>query len=158
MEYAIVVPRMSLLDSIDIQLAKLLGQDARQSSVTLAKQLNLSAATVRRRLRKLLRSNSLRIVGAVDPTKFGLPMAVLITLDVSHDKLESAMEMLVNWPEIRWVSSATGRFDIIAFALFPSAQGLSDFLTNQLAKIKGLRGTETFVCLDLKKGRFISLA
>ncbi len=148
---------MSLPDSIDKQLVRLLGQDARQNSVTLAKKLNLSAATVRRRLRKLLQNNSLRIIGAVDPARFGLLLAVLITLDVSPDKLESAIEVLANRPEIRWVSSTTGRFDIIAFALFPSTDSLSGFLTNQLAQMEGLKNSETFVCLDMKKGRFVPL-
>ncbi len=148
---------MSLPDSIDVQLVRLLGRDARQNSVTLAKQLNLSEATVRRRLRKLLQSNSLRIIGAVDPARFGLPLAVLITLDVSLDKLESAIEVLANRLEIRWVSSTTGRFDIIAFALFPSTDSLSGFLTNQLAQMEGLKNSETFVCLDMKKGRFVPL-
>ncbi|GAH47789.1 unnamed protein product, partial [marine sediment metagenome] len=75
---------MSTLDSIDIQIVRLLGQDARQDSETLAKQLNISSATVRRRLRKLFRDEFLHIVGVVDPTKFGFPVAVVIALDVAH--------------------------------------------------------------------------
>ncbi len=148
---------MSKTDSIDEKLVKLLGQDARQNSKALAKQLNLSAATVRRRLRELIRNKSLRIVGTVDPTRFGLPLAALINLDVSHDKLASAMERLTNQPEIKWVSTTTGRYDIIAFGCFTSTDSLSSFLTNQLAKVEGVRNSETFLCLDVKKGRFIAL-
>jgi len=98
------------------QLVKLLGQDAQQNSETLARRLNLSAATVSRRLRKLIRSELLHIVGVVDPNNFGFPLAAVITLDVAHDKLESAMEALAKLPEIKWVSTTTGRFDIIALA------------------------------------------
>ncbi len=148
---------MSIPDSTDKLIVSLLGQDARQDSKTLAKQLNISAATVRRRLRKLLKNNSLRIIGAVDPTKFGLSLAVVITLDVSNNKLEAAMKMLANRSEIRWVSSTTGRFDIIALARFPSTDSLSDFLSNQITQIEGLRNSETFVCLDVRKGSFAPL-
>ena len=146
---------MSVPDSIDKKIVRLLGQNARQNSTALAKQLNLSAATVRRRLKKLLKSDSLRIIRCVDPTNFGQPIAVVITLDVSNDKLESAIELLANQSEIKWVSSITGRFDIIALARFPSTSSLSDFLTDQLAQIEGVRNSETFMCLDIRKGRFV---
>ena len=148
---------MSIPDLTDEQLVRLLGQDARQNSETLAKQLNLSAATVRRRLRKLLRSDLLRIVGVIDATNFGLPLAAVITIDVAHDKLEAAMEMLAERPEIKWVSTTTGRFDIIAMARFRSTDCLSDFVTKDLAKIEGLKDSETFICLDVQKGSYIRL-
>ncbi len=90
---------MSKIDPIDKRLVRLLEQDAQQSSETLAKQLNLSAATVRRRLRKLIRSDLLRIIGVVDPANFGFPLIAVITLDVSHDKVELAMEELSKQPE-----------------------------------------------------------
>ena len=145
---------MSIPDSKDKELAQLLGQDARQSSETLAKQLNLSAATVRRKLRKLIGSNLLRIIGVVDSSKFGFPVAAVITLDVAHDKLESAMDTLANKPEIRLVSSTTGRFDIIAFARFHSNESLSLFMTKELTQIEGINNSETFICLDMKKGAY----
>ena len=146
---------MNIIDSIDEQIARLLGQDARQNSETLAKQLNLSSATVRRRLRKLIHSGLLRIVGVVDPGKFGFPVAVVITLDVAHEKLESAMETLAKRPEIRWVSTTTGRFDIIVLARFRSNDRLAEFMTKELAQLEGVKDSETFICLDVKKGSYI---
>lgn len=148
---------MIVPDSVDEQLVRLLGQDARQNSDTLAKRLNISAATVRRRLKKLIRSGSLRIIGVIDPINFGLPLAAVITVDVAHDKVELAMEALAKWPEVRWASTTTGRFDIIAFAWFSSTYGLSNFLTKQLAQLEGLKDSETFICLDVKKGRYVAL-
>ena len=144
---------MSTPDSFDKQLISLLGQDARQSSEALAKKLKVSSATVRRRLRKLTRNNLLHVVGVVDPANFGLPLAAVISLDVDHDKLDSAMDALVDRPEIKWVSTTTGRFDIVAMARFPSTSSLSDFLTDQLGKIDGIRDSETSVCLEIKKLR-----
>jgi Lrp/AsnC family transcriptional regulator for asnA, asnC and gidA len=149
---------MSIPDSMDEQLVRLLGQDARQNSETLAKQLNISAATVRRKIRKLIRSELLYIIGVVDPTKFGFQVAVVIALDIAQEKLESAMEALANQPEIRWISITTGRFDVIALARFHSTIGLSDFLTKRLTKIEGLKNSETFLCLNVEKGHYATLA
>ncbi len=143
---------MSIIDSVDERIVRLLGQDARQNSETLAKQLNLSAATVRRRLRKLIRSDLLRIVGVVDPTSFGFPLIVIIALDVTHDKVELAMEELSKRPEVRFVSTTTGRYDIIAVARFRSTEHLSEFVKKELSKLEGIRDSETFICLEVKKG------
>ncbi|MFQ5874857.1 MAG: Lrp/AsnC family transcriptional regulator [Dehalococcoidia bacterium] len=61
-------------DSLDEQLVHLLEWDARQSSEALAKQLQVSPSTVRRRIRKLMQSGILRTVAFVDPTKLGFPL------------------------------------------------------------------------------------
>ena len=143
---------MSSVDSVDEQLAKLLGQNGQQNSETLAKQLNISAATVRRRLRKLTRSDLLRIVGVVDPANFGFPVIVLITFNIAHDKVELTTKKLSKLPQVRFVSTITGRYDVIAVARFRSTEGLSEFMTKELAKLEGLRDSETFVCLEVKKG------
>ena len=146
---------MSMPDSMDQQLLRLLGQDARQNSETLARQLNISSATVRRRLRKLIRSGSLHIVGVVDPARFGLPLTALIALDVAHEKLKAVMEALVDRSEITWISTTTGRFDIIARGRFGSTIDLSDFLLSEVSEVEGVRNSETFICLDVKKGHKI---
>jgi DNA-binding Lrp family transcriptional regulator len=146
---------MSIPDSIDKGLVRLLGQDGRQNSEALAKQLNISSATVRRRLRNLIKDGALRFIGIVDPAKFGFPVAVMITLDVAHDKLQSAMEKLSNYPETRWVSTTTGRFDIITLARFSSNDSLSKFMVNELSQLEGVKDIETFICLDVKKGGYI---
>ena len=147
---------MVRIDSTDERIVQLLGQSAQETSEQLAKQLNISSATVRRRLKKLTSSGLLRIVGVIDPSKFGLPLAALIALDVSHEKLESTLEWLAKQPEVRWVSTATGRFDIVALARFRSTDGLSQFMTKELSKLKGLKDSETFICLDVKKGRYVT--
>ena len=143
---------MSIIDSVDEQIVRLLGQDARQNSKTLAKQLNLSAATVRRRLRKLIRSDLLRIVGVVDPTSFGFPLIAVITLDVAHDKIKLALEALSKRPEVRFVSTITGQYDVIAIARFRSTELLSEFVTKEMGKLEGVKDSETFICLEVKKG------
>jgi Lrp/AsnC family transcriptional regulator for asnA, asnC and gidA len=142
-------------DSTDEQLAKLLGQDARITSDELAKKMKISSATVRRRLKRLLDNDLLRIVGVIDYDKFGFPLAVILTLNVSPDKLESAIKQLSSKQEIRWISTTIGRYDIIARGRFRSNEHLSEFIRKDLCKIDGLRETETYVCLNMKEGRYV---
>ena len=148
---------MNLLDSVDRQLILLMRNDARQSSETLAKQLNISAATVRRRLRRLIKNDILRIVGIADPYKLGIGLGVLISLDVEQTKVDSVMEWLIGRTEIKWASTTTGRFDIIVIARFESTEHLSSFITKDLTGLEGIKDTETLLSLEVRKGRYTSL-
>ena len=145
---------MSNLDSIDKQLVRLMGQDARQNSEVLAKNLDISPASVRRRLRKLIKQDLLRIVGIADPAELGFALGVVINLDVEHNKLEPVIKWLINRTEIKWVATTTGKFDIIAIGRFETTEHLSKFLTNDLTKLEGIKDTETLLSLDVIKGRY----
>ena len=144
-------------DSIDKQLVRLLGRDAKQSNEELAKQLNISSATVRRRMKKLIQNGMLHIVGVVDPGDFGLPQASVIAIAVTPDKLESTIEELNKRSEIRWVTTSTGRYDIIAGARFPSIDSLSDFKLRVLSKMDGIKDIEMFIALKHTKGVRVTL-
>ncbi|MBI4303214.1 MAG: Lrp/AsnC family transcriptional regulator [Chloroflexi bacterium] len=148
---------MSIPDSKDQKIVQLLGHDARQDSEAIADQLGLSAATIRRRVKRLLKSGLLRVVGIVDPADFGLPLAAVIAIDADPDKLHSIINILAKQTEIKWVSTTTGRFDIMIFARFPSSAALSDFVAEKLSGIEGIKDTETFMCLDVKKGRHTTM-
>ncbi len=147
---------MYTVDNLDKRLIKLLQIDARQSSDVLAKQLDVSPATVRRRIRKLIEEDVMRIQAVLDPAKVGLPLAALIAFDVDHEKLGSVMDFLSERPEVRWYASCTGRFDIIAMVRFSSTDELSEFVQKELIRLDGVRDTETFVCLRVPKPRFTS--
>lgn len=146
---------MSTYDQIDQELIQLLEKDASQSSEALAGQLCVSPATVRRRLKRLKQSGVLRIMALVDPDKIGLPVIAIIAINVMRDKIESAVQLLVSQPEIRFLSTTTGRFDIMTCAWFHSTEELSRFILKDLGKVPGLKGTETFICLQVNKGLYI---
>ncbi len=149
---------MNTVDTLDEKLLQLLGKDAKQSSEALAKKLNVSPATVRRRVRQLLRNDTLRIVGVGDPQKVGFPLAAIIAIDVAHELLESVLSELAGRPEVKWVSTTTGRYDILALARFRSTDDLSDFMQKTLSQMEGIRDSETFVCLRVAKGRYQPIA
>ena len=144
-------------DWLDESLVQLLEKDAAQSSEALAKQLNVSAVTVRRRVRRLIQSGVLRIVAVVDPNKVGFPLTAVIAFDVAHDKLDSVTQLLASRPEVQWVSTTTGRFDVLVLVRFRSTNELSDFIQRELVDIEGVRDSETFICLDTKKGHYIQI-
>ena len=142
------------VDLLDLELIKLLGMDASQSNQVIAGKLKVTPATVRRRKRQLMKKGALRIVGAVNPVKIGFAVSVIVAFDVEGSKLESTVKLLAARPEITWVSTTTGRFDIMAMARLHSTEELSDFVSKTVTSIDGLRDSETFVCLHTAKGDY----
>lgn len=146
---------MIIKDALDERIITLLGNDARQSSKVLAKQLNVSAATVRRRVGRLIRDGILHYVAAIDSVKASYSTVVVLALDVDRTKMKLVTEILVRLPEIKWVATTTGRFDVLATAYLTAGSNLSDFLEKQIGSIEGIKDSETFVCLDVRKGHLI---
>lgn len=146
------------IDALDEKLIQLLQKNGRQSSESLARQLGVSPSTVLRRIDQLTEKKVMRIVGVVDPDKVGLLLAAMIGLDVEPGKLTLVVNSLVRRHSVKFVSPATGRFDVLLFTLFRSNDELSDFVEKELATIDGVKDSETFICLNVKKGRFAQYA
>lgn len=145
--------KRSMLDSLDKTLVKLLQTDARQNSNALAKHLGVNSSTIRRRIEKLLKDEVIRFVVIPDPKKIGLPLQAVVAFDVAEDMLKSVLEKLGNLEEVQWLTVTTGRFDVLASIWVPSTEELFHFLEEFVAKLEGVRNTETFICLHVEKHR-----
>jgi len=75
--------------------------------------------------------------------------------DVIPEKLTSTAQALVNLPQVKWVLTTTGRFDILALMLFTSLDELDKFLRTEIAKIEGIRDSEVSICLRKDKMRYV---
>ena len=148
---------MTTIDLVDEKIIQLLSQDAWRSSEALARQIGVSSATVRRRIKRLVKSGTLRVGAFVDPAKVGQSLGALVALGVPHDKVERVAEELSTLPEVKWVASATGRFDILVFVRLASTDELANFVQNKLPKLEAVRSSETFVCLHVHKGYYTPL-
>jgi len=142
------------IDLLDEELIKLLAQDGRASSEVLAKKLRVTPSTIRRRLNELIKNGLVRIIAVVNPKKVGYPLAAVVAYDVEHNKLDSAVKLLSALREVTWVSTTTGRFDIISIMRFDSTDGLNEFINKVMVQIEGLKDSEAFVCLHEGKGNY----
>ena len=149
---------MADIDELDNKLINLLEQDAWQRSAALARILNVSEATIRRRLKRLIQSGIVRAVAITDSGTFPLSLSAMIALNVAHEDIDDVTRALEVLPEIIWFATTTGQFDIIILAQFPSMEELHQFLRVKLAAMKGIKESETFVCLHVHKGgRLLSI-
>jgi len=136
------------MDLLDQEIIKLLEEDGRCSSIEMAKRLHSSPATIRRKVKRLIDSNTIRIIARTNPDKVGLLVRALICLHVAPNSIDSVLQWLFARPEVMWASSTTGRFDVVCVVRFVKASELTSFIQKDLPHMEGMIGSETFVCLQ----------
>jgi len=141
----------------DEELIRYIGHNARLSAEKIGKKLQVSPTTIRRRLKAATRKGLMRTIVLVDPDKAGLKVQAIVGFNVSRDNLDSALNALEKQSAIKWLATVTGQYDILARAAFPSIEDLSAFLRDTIANIQGINNSESFICLDIPKGRLISM-
>jgi Lrp/AsnC family transcriptional regulator for asnA, asnC and gidA len=139
------------IDETDRKIIGLLQDDARQSNAAIARIIGVSEATIRRRIKIMVEDGTLSIRAVPNPAKFGLNTSAVIGIDVQPDMLDTVATALNNRDEVGFLGVSTGRYDLLAWTLVGNLDELREFLESFLAKVPGIRKTETLVLLDVKK-------
>ena len=141
------------MDDLDNQLITLLQANGRASNIELANALGVSEGTIRRRFRGLVEGQVIRVVAIPDPSKLGKATTALVGLRADPAQVEPVANQLAQMVEVQWAAITTGAFDIFVWVALPSPEELAVFLRTQVGSIPGVRRTETFVNLSIKKNR-----
>ena len=139
------------MDELDTKIIAMLQEDGRASNAGIARRVGVSEGTVRRRLKRLIQEEYIRVLALLDPGKMGYASEALIGVQVDPDKVDRVSTDLSQLDEINWVSITTGAYDIFAWATLHSSEALGIFLRTKVGTIPGVRRTETFVNLMVKK-------
>lgn len=135
-------------DETDWDIIGLLAADGRTTAKTMSKNLRLAEATIRNRLTKLARSNQVRVAGLINPDSFEDKVVALVALEVKEvANLDTIGQHVSELPSVQNVVIASGRYDLIVEVLVDSNKGIIKFLEDELARIKGVGKTETFLIL-----------
>ena len=139
------------MDELDTKIIAMLQEDGRASNAGIARRVGVSEGTVRRRLKRLVQEEYISVVALLDPGRMGYASEALVGVQVDPDKVDQVADGLARLEEVSWVSVTTGSFDIFAWATLHSAEALGIFLRTKIGTIPGVRRTETFVNLAVKK-------
>lgn len=139
------------LDEFDSQLIRLLQADGRASNIELARKIGVSEGTVRRRFRNLVKEEVIRVVAIPDYSKLGRETSALIGLKVEPAFVDFVAGELAKMDEVQYAAVTTGAYDVFCRVALSSPLELSDFLRNRIGEIEGVRRSETFVNLSIKK-------
>jgi len=138
------------LDDVSKAIIEQLQQDGRRPYASIGQAVGLSEAAVRQRVARLQASGILQIVAVTDPMQVGFPRAAMvgITVDGDIDRVADAMEKL---PEVDYLVVCAGSFDILAEVTAEDDDHLLRVVNKAIRGIVGVRTTETFVYLKLRK-------
>lgn len=139
------------MDEIDSKIIELLKEDGRASDAEIARSLGVSEGTIRRRLKRLIDEEYIKIVAVLDPAKMGYGSQALIGVQVNPDSIDNVADEISNLQEISWVAATTGKYDLFAWTTVQSSEALGVFLRTVIGTIPGVRRTETFVNLAIRK-------
>ena len=142
-----------MLDNLNERIIDILQSDGRASNASIARSLGVSEGTIRRRLNMLIEEDIVNVNVSLNPGKLGFFTKAIIGVQVDPDKIDLVGEGLAKLEEIDWVSVTTGSFDIFAWVTLESAEKLGVFLKTRVGTISGVRKTETFICLSMRKDR-----
>ena len=139
------------MDNLDLQIVSMLKNNGRLSNANMARVLNVSEGTIRRRLKKMTNENIIRIYAVPNPESIGLYSEALIGIQVDPDKMEIIANKVSKLEQATWVAHTTGTFDIFLWAAVESTDELGKFIRSNVGTIPGVRRTETFVNLKVVK-------
>ena len=142
------------MDNLDRTIINILEQDGRASNALIARSTGVSEGTVRRRLNKLISTSIIKVVAMPDPRALGYESEALIGVQVDPDKINEVANNLTELPSTRWVAITTGSFDMFAWVALPDPERLGQFLREKVGPIPGVRRTETFVNLVVRKREY----
>ncbi len=139
------------MDDLDRKIVELLQVNGRASNARVARDVRVSEGTVRRRLRRLIQDEIIRVVAVPDPEKMGFSTVALIGIQADPAKVDDVADSLAELPETQYVALTTGSFDIFVWVALPTSTELGNFLRRKVGITPGIRRTETFVNLAIRK-------
>ena len=99
----------------------------------------------------MIKDEVIRVVAIPDPAKLGRGTTALVGLQVDPAAVDPADEALAQIPEVQYCAVTTGAYDVFLWVALSSPEELSNFLRLQVGSIAGVRRTETFVNLSIRK-------
>jgi Lrp/AsnC family transcriptional regulator for asnA, asnC and gidA len=142
--------KTSVLDEVSKAIIEQLQQDGRRPYAAIGKAVGLSEAAVRQRVQRLIDSGVMQVVAVTDPLELGFARQAMIGITV-EGPLEAAADALAEMDEIDYVVITAGSFDLLAEVVCESDEHLLELLSSRIRAVPGVRTTESFVYLRLRK-------
>jgi Lrp/AsnC family transcriptional regulator, regulator for asnA, asnC and gidA len=145
------VGKRPVLDDLDKAIIRCLQLDGRRPYAQIGRELKVPEATVRQRAERLISRRVVQIVGVTDPLAMGFQQPALIGIKVDAAKLAPIAAKIAELEEVTYLVVTAGRFDLMCEVVCEDNEHLMRVLTEDLAKIRGIRSTETMVELKFVK-------
>lgn len=142
-----------VLDALDNEIIRLLTEDGRMSIGELAKKLNVTAPTIRSRIKILEEKGLFKVSGLVDPSRHKNMITALVAMSIlSKGQMDQIMDKISQLPNVAWAGVVAGRYDIIAEVVCLGGKDeLYQFTTQTILKIGNVVRSETFIIMKSRE-------
>ena len=139
------------VDDLDREIIRRLQKNGRLSNTEIARDLNVTETTIRKRIAQLIDDDMINIVAVPTPKAVGSSMSAIIGLSADMRSIHHVSDRLRECPEVRYVGMSTGRYDIMLEVFARDQEHLLEFVTERLGSMEGITDLETSIILKVVK-------
>lgn len=143
------------LDRIDCEIISLLQQDGRISNIDIAKKTNISEGTVRSRLNRLIKNETIQIVAVSNPIKLGFTIVGHLRINTEPGFIDQVASHLKTIDRLWFIVATTGaNTGIDAEFIAKDIEEFNEAILSKISQIKGVTKVETTLTLDFLKRKY----
>lgn len=139
------------LDKIDLFIIEAMREDGREAFAQIAEKLNVSPGMIRQRYNRLVKLGYLKVVAVTNPLMMGKRTMAMIGIRTDGRRMLEVANKLIKFDEVVYIVVVSGRYDIMVEVFCSDHEDLLKFMTEKLAKVEGVRETESFMHLKIVK-------
>ncbi len=143
------------LDKTDRIIIEMLQQDGRMSFSEIAKKVNKTEVTIRRRVRRLLNEKVIkRFTVVLNPLKMGKQISAIVKVKAQMKQASKIADEVKEYDEVTEVYFLDGACGVMLKVTVDDLAELKSFLENRLGKIPGVGEVETCIVLETIKSLY----
>ncbi len=139
------------LDELDLQLIKLLSQDARVSNRSIAGELGVTEGTVRGRIKRLQAEKLIAFTAITGFEMARKSRLAFISVQADVSLVRDVARQISEMPQINAVIIMMGQFNILAMCLFEELETLVEVASDQILALNGVHHVETSIAVKTVK-------
>ncbi len=143
------------LDDIDRIIIEMLQQDGRMSYSEIAKKVDKTEVTIRRRVRRLQNEKIIqRFTVVLDPLKMGKRISAIVKVKAQMKQASKIADEVKKYDEVTEAYFLDGACGVMLKVTVDDLADLKSFLENRLGKVPGVGEVETCIVLETVKSPF----
>jgi Lrp/AsnC family leucine-responsive transcriptional regulator len=143
------------LDSFDLAILDILQRDNTVSQRTIGEAVNLSAAAVQRRIKRMQEAGVIEAnIAVVDPARLGRPITLIVSVVVESERadlIEGLKKSLKAAPEVQQCYYVTGETDFVVILTVRSMSEYEAFTRRLFLKNRNVKRFQTLVVMGRVK-------
>jgi Lrp/AsnC family transcriptional regulator, regulator for asnA, asnC and gidA len=115
----------------------------------MSKKLEVTAPTIRSRIKILEGKGLFKVSGVIDPNQHPEMITALVAISIqSKGQLDKILDKVSSLPNVAWAGVVAGRYDIIAEVVCVGGKNeLYQFTTETILKLGNVVRSETFIIM-----------